>query len=326
MPKIRKLCNLCGSHDASFFIEAKGVDALCDKLFQLIRCDSCGLVSLDTEVRPEEAKSLDFKEYYGSETPSCLGIFGFIMNFFMLMRVRKIEKVSSPGAILDIGCGNGDFLKKMNSGGWDCYGLDTSPYAVEITGKIEGVHAFCGGIDDVRLPENFFDAVTFWQSFEHMSRPSDLLRKVRGLLKDDGVIFISVPNIESIEARISVGRWLGLDLPRHLYFYSPKTIRSLLEKNGFKIIRLSKNSIEYNFPFLAQTFFNAMGCEPNLLYQFFKRSKYTERPDLFLRLYTIFLMVMLLPVVLFGTAVIYFINIASGNGPVVEVFAGKRKA
>ena len=110
-------CELCGSSAASFFIEAKGVDYARDRLFRLVKCGSCGLIYLASEPTAEELKSLDFRDYYGGAPSFYSGIFDFIMNIFMYMRAVNIEKVKPGGVILDAGCGNGKFLKKMRSRG-----------------------------------------------------------------------------------------------------------------------------------------------------------------------------------------------------------------
>ena len=321
---VKKGCDLCGSSNASFFIESKGVGFTYTRLFRLVKCRFCGLIYLAGGPTAAESGSLDFKEYYGDPVTLHSRIFDFIMNIFMFMRAKKIEKIKPGGAILDAGCGNGRFLKNMNSRGWKCYGIDISAHDVEIAGAEPGIKVFCQDMNDIELPEKFFDAVTFWHSFEHMREPSRILKMARGLLKDDGILFISVPNIGSFEAKICLRKWFGLELPRHIFQYSPKTLSGLLEKNGFGVVSLNKNSVEYNFPFFAQTFFNAMGGETNYFYNFIRRKKCAQGSNIFLRSYTIFLTVTLLPLAILATIELYFVNIICGNGPVIEIFAAKK--
>ena len=318
-------CDLCGSSDASFFVETEGIDFARGRSFRFARCKSCGLIYLDNDLSPEELESLDYKEYHVTPASFHRGTFSFVMSLFILMRAGKIEKMKQKGVILDVGYGNGGFLKKMLSRGWSCYGIDILPYAIESTGGKDSINIFCGRLNDIKLPVDFFDVVTFWQSFEHMREPSLSLRRVHDILKGSGILFISVPNVDSFEARISLAKWFGVQPPLHAYLYSPKTLIGLLEKNGFSVVDLKKNSVEYNFPLFAQTFFNAMGGETNLLYNFLRRGKYIEKTNAFLRLYTILLIVTLLPIVLCGTVVVYFINIICGNGSVIEIFAKKDK-
>lgn len=320
----RRKCELCGSIESSLFLEAGGLDLIPGRSFRLVKCKSCHLIYLDEPIDKDWLSEIDSKEFHGSTAPLLSGSYHFIMDILMNMRVKKIDKAKKGTSIIDVGCGNGMFLMKMFKRGWDCYGLDISPYAFGSAPMKERIRLFCSDIRTADLPENYFDVATFWQSFEHICEPVRVLNKARSILKDGGVLFISAPNIESFEAKISMKRWIGMELPTHLYQYSPKTITLLLEKAGFRIISIKKNSLEYNFPFFALTVFNALGGEFNLLHKLFKRYKAKERVSILLRLYTIFLMIALLPLIIPLTFIMYIINVIFRNGPILEVFAEKK--
>jgi SAM-dependent methyltransferase len=93
-----------------------------------------------------------------------------------------------------------------------------------------------GELGAASYPDGSFDVVTLWNVMEHLHSPLDTLREIRRLLKDDGVLILSVPNVESLDARIFGDCWIGLDPPRHLYGFAGKTVSQLLSKAGLEAI------------------------------------------------------------------------------------------
>ena len=69
-----------------------------------------------------------------------------------------------------------------------------------------------------------------------MSDPKTTLNEINRILKNDGTLVIGIPNANSFEARRFRKYWTGWDLPRHLYHFTPNTIKSLLSKTGFQVL------------------------------------------------------------------------------------------
>ena len=202
--------------------------------------------------------------------------------------------------------------------------IDTSSNEIGLASGSEKLKLYCEDIENLTLPLQSFDAITYWQSFEHMPDPRGVLNKTYDLLKDDGILLVSVPNIESLEAGIGLDSWFGLEAPMHFFQYSPSTLTRLLERNRFHVISMKKNSVEYNFPFFSQTLFNRLGGELNFLHNFFRRYKYRQKPKAFLRLYTALLTSILLLPVFAATIALYIVNGLLDNGPVIEIIAKKK--
>jgi SAM-dependent methyltransferase len=73
---------------------------------------------------------------------------------------------------------------------------------------------------------------------EHLPDPVDGLRRCRELLEPGGQLVISVPNIDSMEARVFGRRWMGIEIPRHLNHFARPTLHSMLDAAGFEAIRM----------------------------------------------------------------------------------------
>jgi SAM-dependent methyltransferase len=142
------------------------------------------------------------------------------------------ERKHARKAVLDVGCGNGFFLNYLRKRGWKTQGVEASKSTAKMAEQDFGLDVFNGNLQDARFADCSFDVIYFSYSLEHMFDPPSVLEKARQFLKDDGLIVVSVQNIESIGFRLFGGMWFGLELPRHLYNFSPGTFRKLVAKVG----------------------------------------------------------------------------------------------
>lgn len=143
----------------------------------------------------------------------------------------------SPGqCLLDIGCGNGDYLRNAGDAGWRAVGIDADDKAVDVARR-RGLDARLGGIDLFAGQVECFDAITLSHVLEHLHDPAMFLRDVHRLLKPDGMLFVDTPNIQSRGARCWGMHWRGLEIPRHLVLFSRPALIDLLHAAGFVCIQ-----------------------------------------------------------------------------------------
>jgi SAM-dependent methyltransferase len=90
------------------------------------------------------------------------------------------------------------------------------------------------------------DLVTLWQVLEHIGEPREFLERCHDLMRPGGVFVAAVPNIDGLSARLTGERWWGLDVPRHLVHYSPRTLCRGLEEAGFTVIKVNHLSLQYD--------------------------------------------------------------------------------
>jgi 2-polyprenyl-3-methyl-5-hydroxy-6-metoxy-1,4-benzoquinol methylase len=99
---------------------------------------------------------------------------------------------SKKQKLIDIGCGQGDFLKQLDSEEFDRYGLDPIVEgSLRTEHKINIIDSY---IEDYNITDKKFDVITCFNSLEHYYYPSTVLKKLSCLIKDDGDLFIEVPN------------------------------------------------------------------------------------------------------------------------------------
>ncbi|HCI53563.1 MAG TPA: class I SAM-dependent methyltransferase [Gallionella sp.] len=145
---------------------------------------------------------------------------------------RYLPKPVCGQRLLDVGCGNGNFLVSAQEAGWQVSGIEPDAKAAEVAHD-RGLEVTVGTIDDLSHIANFFDVITVSHVIEHVHEPREFLQHIHRLLKPGGIVFIDTPNIESSGARLFGKNWRGLETPRHLVLFTPNSLTKLLFDEGF---------------------------------------------------------------------------------------------
>jgi SAM-dependent methyltransferase len=138
------------------------------------------------------------------------------------------------GALLELGCGAGEYLLSMRRLGWNVEGVETDPAAV-IVARERGLNVQVGGVEEQNYSSNRFDAIALNHVIEHLIDPMGTLKECARILKPGGHILIFTPNSESMSHRLFGGHWRGLEPPRHLHIFSARSLETLLTLSGFHV-------------------------------------------------------------------------------------------
>jgi SAM-dependent methyltransferase len=205
--------------------------------FNVYPCTGCGLIGL-----PEvETNELYYKLYYpqGYHSPKQSGlldlIWGRVSSFLVRNKINLIKRyIKTPCTLLDVGCGDGGFLKHLNGCSFDAHGLEPVEEAVDAA-SWAGLQVKQGNILTDTLALENYDVVTLWHVFEHIKEPVIALKRIHSILRSGGVLVMSMPNTRSLAAQLGGKYWFHLDSPRHLWLYNDKNIQTLLTSNQFKV-------------------------------------------------------------------------------------------
>lgn len=206
--------------------------------YPILRCIFCGFVITDDRGSPRSKVNKEFysasqyqKFYLSYETKK-------LLTRRFQKRLREIKKLKSGrGKLIDIGASYGIFLEQARDQGYQVVGNELNKKIVAYL-KEKGFNIATGDYINLKLKKLSFDVVCMWDVLEHFKDPEEALLKTRNILKKDGLLALSLPNIESLAAKIAKNRWGWLTPPDHLYHFSPRTLSLFLEKNGFKVVRL----------------------------------------------------------------------------------------
>ena len=150
--------------------------------------------------------------------------------------LERIEKLANKGKLLDIGSSAGFFLAEAKSRGWETTGIEFSKWSKKYAEEHFGLTIYDQPLEKLNWPKESFDAITMLDVIEHLTDPRQVLSEVKKILKPDGILVITTPNIYSLAARLAKEKWYAI-LPGHLFYFSPKTLEKILAEAGFRIIQ-----------------------------------------------------------------------------------------
>ncbi len=164
--------------------------------------------------------------------------------------------------LLDIGCGNGEFLKIAQDIGYDVQGVEFDPAACAAAAGF-GLKVFQGSLEEAILPQNYFDQITLSHVLEHFHNPRSALAKIFTLLRPGGRVWITVPNISGYSIQKFSENSRLLEPPRHLVMFDTKSLASILAAAGYQNI-ICKNTKDFNYQYFTvnQSWMIENGLDP----------------------------------------------------------------
>jgi 2-polyprenyl-3-methyl-5-hydroxy-6-metoxy-1,4-benzoquinol methylase len=222
------------------------------KQYPIVKCPVCGQIFTGFRFRPEARQDFyDSVEYF----EKMYGKFQFHPSqiwhrIVSERRLKLIRRFLTNGKLLDIGCGFGFFLNAARKYNWEVAGVELSKSAVQYAQNFYNLDIFNGEVEHANHAKHTFDVITFWDVLEHVHNPAAFLKSVRHILKKDGLIAFSIPNISSMLARTAKGKWWTLRPEQHLWHFSPQTLNRLLAEQNFKSLVMAKSP--FNGPGLTR--------------------------------------------------------------------------
>lgn len=227
---MRPLCHIC-DNTSDFFMNKDDHD--------LYRCSVCELVF----VHPLPPADTLQKQLYSRES-------GYQSNRVEDLTVRAeyprfktvldyAQKIKLKGKFLDVGCGNGQSVYWANKRGFEAEGVEVNERTAEYA-QSQGLKVFNGFLEDAPLEKSFFDIVFLGELIEHVTDPRDMVKRCNTLLKTDGVLIITTPNIDCLWSQTTLRLfymfgipWSSVTPPYHLHQFNSKNLDMLVEKEGF---------------------------------------------------------------------------------------------
>lgn len=243
-------CNLCGANDYTIVYESRyenqtaedlkekfkssGDETLVD---QVVQCKNCDLIYTNPRIKANliiQGYSEGTDENFASQAIARERTFERCLS--------TIEKATKKkrGRILDIGTANGSFLYAAKKRGWEVEGLEPNKWLCDWAKEHYGLSLKPKTIFEQQYPDEAFDVITLWDVLEHVPDPAKVLEECNRILKKEGFLVVNYPDIGSWVAKIMGRKWVFL-LSVHLYYFTPKTIKKMLEKTGFALILKKKH-------------------------------------------------------------------------------------
>lgn len=249
-------CNLCSQDDTKLFAKVSYFDYLMRRpdlktdsdpilknhdlatfKFDIVTCNNCGLTYVNPRLTQDSLNSLysdKYFKYYVDETSSA----HLKRQETFKIEIKELESLVSGGNILDVGCGGGFFLSSLGKK-WKKHGTEINPSAVRYGRNKFKLDIRLGQLKEVKFPSESFDVVKIRNAIEHLSNPFSELKEIHRILRKNGLISITTPNIGSLCGRLYREKFRVVDPVHHLYYFSKNTLVKMLEKTGFRIKKIS---------------------------------------------------------------------------------------
>ncbi|HPR56909.1 MAG TPA: class I SAM-dependent methyltransferase [Bacteroidales bacterium] len=232
-----KKCPLCSGERISHHLTIPDY-FLSKENFSVSKCLDCGFIF--TNPRPTKNdisfyyKSDDYISHSNKNTGLISFFYKIVRNYSLRQKFNLISKFKSPGHLLDIGCGTGEFLHFMHLHNWHTTGIEPAQEPRYFAVNNYLLDVFDEEVLSSLAPESF-DLITLWHVLEHVEDLKLRIQQIKKLLKKDGLLIIALPNCLSWDAQHYKNFWAAWDLPRHRYHFTPSTIHLLLRKYQFNI-------------------------------------------------------------------------------------------
>lgn len=169
--------------------------------------------------------------------------------------------------LVDAGCGPGFFVKAAGEAGFEAAGVEVSAFAVEFARRQLGQDVWQGTVRAEDLGSGPYEVATLWDVIEHLPDPAKALRALHGVLRPGGVLALSTGDIASLAARVSGGRWHLFNLPEHVWFFTPESLRRLLRRTGFEPVAVRYEVCWYTLRYLVERLEAVCGARRRLSYR-----------------------------------------------------------
>lgn len=155
------------------------------------------------------------------------------------------ESYKKTNKILDIGCGDGYFLREAKNRGWQVYGTEYTDDAFEI-GKQKGIIMHQGILDPENYNANEFDIITSFEVIEHINNPQPEIHNIKKILRPGGLFYVTTPNFNSVSRFLAKKAWNIICYPEHLSYYTTGSMNRFLKNEGFKKVKIETTGISLN--------------------------------------------------------------------------------
>ena len=213
----------------------------------VVQCTRCGMVSAIPHLGPDEIVD-NYKQVvdddYLKEEVARRELFAWFMG--------QIESFSSSGRrLLEIGSNVGLFLDVASQNGWEARGIEPSKWAVDEGVSRFGVNLTQGTIEDLEAHPDGADVIVMLDVLEHLNDPLTALKRLRGMVNEEGLLILSTVNLDGLHARLRKGDWSWY-IRSHLHYFGQRTLSLMLRRAGFRLVEWKIAPRSFHLSYIAQ--------------------------------------------------------------------------
>lgn len=250
------------------------------KGYSLYQCFKCGLQFVDHKFSTDELSGFYSERYFNDNEGDGFGDYIFekkAIEYNAKYRLKSMKSLALDAkTLIDVGCGMGFFLDVAKNF-YTVSGVEISQYASSYARNELNLNVLTGTLDQTHLPSSSFDIVTMWDVIEHIDDPMSLMKDAMRILKPNGILVFSTPNVDSFMCKLQRKAWRLYDFPYHLGCFSVRTAKHILKECNFELIKINDLKEWHSLQYLSH---GLNAYYPNGIFsftkKFFKNSKLGE--------------------------------------------------
>ncbi len=231
-------CPICQSQHIESFLESKDY-TVSGEYFKIVQCRNCDFLFTNPRPSAKEAGAYYQSDNYISHSNTNKGLvnkmYHWVRNITLKQKTNWIEPYHQANELLDIGCGNGHFLKACKERGWEVMGMELDSKTAEQARKYTQT-TIVNQLSEIDA-EKKFQLISLWHVLEHVYELDEYFQFFKTHIKPGGKLLLALPNPKSHDADTFKSFWAAYDVPRHIHHFTPKSIELLSKKYGFKLIK-----------------------------------------------------------------------------------------
>ncbi|MEO6788020.1 MAG: glycosyltransferase [Chthoniobacteraceae bacterium] len=227
-PAPRSYCPICGSNQLFYSFSHQS--------HRVMRCADCAVMFLNPQPSDADLAKIYTECYFlGHESEEGRRNTSEMKCATARQYLAELARYAGTpsGRLIEVGCGEGDFLSEAETAGYDVTGVEYAAAACATAGRrLQRGRVLQGELADAKLPDSHFDVCVLNDVIEHVRDPLAFLREIRRVLRPGGALFIATPDLRSWSARVMKERWMEWK-PEHLTYFNRDNIQTALLKAGF---------------------------------------------------------------------------------------------
>ena len=231
-------CPICNSSVFSEFLITQDY-FLTKKKFVISQCTECGFKFTNPRPAlddlPKYYESTEYISHSNADKGLVNKIYQIVRTYTLKSKERLINSFITEGQILDIGCGTGEFLNKMQQNSFIATGIEPNQDARKHAKRKYGLAVY-DEVDIIGLSKNHFNVITLWHVLEHVFYLNERIAQLKELIAKDGILVVALPNPSSWDAKHYGKFWAAYDCPRHLYHFDQPSVKKIFNDHGFEVV------------------------------------------------------------------------------------------
>ena len=247
-------CKICGNIESKFLYCVNDID--------MCKCKRCNFVFFNNDESIEKYNyQCDYFDNNKYKDTSC--------QYRENNRRKKLisKYCGTKVSLVDVGCAAGDFVAFVSET-FDAVGYDFAESAIELAKRryphLADKYYVCAAENMISEENASYDAVCLWDVIEHIEEPKQVMKTLKTLVKNDGYIFISTPNIGALFAKITKKRWPFMTPPEHMSFFDKKSMCRLIAECDLELVERKSKGKWANVGFI---FYKMNRVMPNIVFR-----------------------------------------------------------